>query len=283
MRLPLAWGAGIACVALACGTLQGSDTDVPADAEVAAVADASAETASDGGLVEDPRVALYRATVLGDAPIGYWPFDDPPGSTTARALAGPVGVAQIAPVAGEPGIFGAGSRAFRFDGTTNTQIVVADASFAFPGDGQAVSLECWYRPTDAPDGSFRHLFAWYVQPSGLGVYEEQGAGISFERIVAGGTSGKKNSVNIGAPERAKWHHVVAVSSPPSPVAIFVDGVPTTQVGLPIDFHVDGAGPLRIGGRLGVPSIRGSMAEVAFYDKALTAAQVAAHRARGLAP
>lgn len=281
------FGASVAAALAACSLItstSGLSTDAPAaeagtslDAGEAAVpvADAKVDGTTEAGS------SSYRATVLADAPLAYFRFDDT--GTVAKDETGAHhgtykgAVTHVAgALAAEP------SNAALFDGSS-----YVDVGDILPYLGNApFTLEAWASPV-AGATEPACLAAKAFAPGGLGgslsegytLYLDSGSnGVEFARF--------ENSIRSGPAAagiaNGRFTHVVATYDGTN-AAIFVDGavVASKTSGERI---ATTSTPLTIGaGRGGIYCyFHGALDEVAFYDVALPAARIKAHHIAGIA-
>lgn len=228
--------------------------------------------------------AAWDDPVAQDYPIGYWLLDDSSANTAADSVPGP----RIA----HPGAYaGSGARsttwplgllgAHTFAGGACDGVVLDPTAVQVPSE---LSVEGWVRTTGSSGVIFR--WRWYgyllrVQ-NGRGEFSvSTGSGSGF---VAGVAVAGNKMLNDG-----NWHHVAGVrtSGATPKLQLYVDGeldsevalsaaAPQTYYGLPKEAAIgrDGAACDGV-----VPSMNGTLAAVAVFDRALSAARVRAH-ARG---
>ncbi len=228
----------------------------------------------------------YASLVRGDGASNFWPLSQA-GGTTGRDLAGYndliLGSTVTSGVAGPPGP-GTGT-ATTFDGTTT----------AFAGTSgnaerlSAFSVEAWVRTTATTGG----LIAGYdVYQQTLSANQDRllyldASGLPYFGAFGGSNVAVHGStpINDGA-----WHHVVGTLSSTAGSALYVDGAPvagdstmrsTSQVagywrigGDQMNNWANAPAPSRTNANSGY--LAATIADVAVYPTALTAARVAAH-------
>jgi hypothetical protein len=241
----------------------------------------------------DGRAASYAATVLADAPIAYFRFDEPVG---AKTLASAVGVFAGAYSRGVT--LGAPSPVGR--DAANTEAVFSQPggldsdlslgrSFPFSGN-QPFSVEVWMNPATV-DSVSRHVVSntdrlstmpfhssdgWSLV---LGLDAQTGPIVWLERFSAPDVVVKA----IAPIAPGVMSYVVAVYDG-SALQIYVDSV-ARAAAVPMAAASPGsATPAFVGsvnGGVNTPhGFVGALDELAFYDKALTQAQITAHFAAG---
>lgn len=268
-----------------CSLLVGTgelSTDDPADAAIEATADADG-TPPDGRTDgEDPLVtdgaseyvadagAAYVLAVLEDGPTLYYRLEETSGAVINDETGKHPGTLFDGPELGVPGAF-PGSAAIRFTGVG--AIKLGDALGA---EGRKhFTLEAWFRP-DVYDGVYRFLFA-YEKWNDAGrqsntLFAHSSYGVGAERYVNG--AGLYVATNP-APVVGVWTHVVLVYDGDG-LRLYLDGVQ-------VAFKGDGRAPadeeasIFIGAQNSTSgALRGSLDEVAVYDKALSAARISIH-------
>jgi len=172
-------------------------------------------------------------------------------------------------VHGVAGVF-PGSSALRLSGTGGI-----DAEDIFDFEGRApFTLEAWYLP-EGYDMQYRFLFH-HNEGDGprqnYGLYMHSNDGLGFERYI----DNAGRSVNVQAPSVGTWHHIVAVYDGER-LQLFIDAA---LVGSTADGRSakDKRAPLQIayGWSDGKGVLRGTVDELAIYEKALSQARIQAH-------
>ena len=243
-------------------TIDGGNGDAPL-ADVAT--DAPLEAAPfDSGL------AKYPATILEDKPILYYRFEETSGSTVRDETSNWPGTAN-AITFGAPGAF-AGSLAISLDGTKGA--IHAGAVGDFVGT-QSFSAECWVKPT-SNDGEFRHPFSKDIESAqgtdrqqwGFFVYLGR---IAFERYV----DNQGVQASTGSLPLDTWYHAVGTYDGKQMV-LYINGVQAKVLPdarsakpKPVPLYIAAKAPTE-------GHLKGSLDEVAIYDKALTPERVKAH-------
>jgi hypothetical protein len=211
-------------------------------------------------------VTAYQSRILADGASAYWPLDDPPGSVIARDRAGALGGAINGGVTlGVPGVLATGASAMTFNGIDGH--IGTGAPLALP---TVVTLECWFRLTDATqnpmlstrDGSDGDRFIFGVYSTRLIMYSASG---NFSA-----------AANLNDDQ---WHHAVAVLDG-AMCAFYLNGQLDTSFAFVRT--IPGANPIRIG-RDGSEYLAGVLQDVAIYPRALTPTEIADHYALQLAP
>ncbi len=280
-------GASVAAALAACSLItstSGLSTDEPAaeagtslDAGEAAVpvADAKVDGTTEAGS------SSYRATVLADAPLAYFRFDDTNAvakdETGAHDGTYKGAVTHVAgALAAEP------SNAAFFDGSTYVE--VGDVG-SFVGK-TPFTLEAWASPI-AGATEPACLTAKSFAPGGVNgdisdgytLYADVGSNVvEFARFAGSSRSGPAGT----GMANGRFTHVVATYDGTN-AAIFVDGASVASKASSEQL-VTTSSPLTIGaGRGGIYCyFHGALDEVAFYDVALPAARIKAHYLAGIA-
>ncbi len=243
------------------GVVDAGEVDAadPADAVDAADAD------SDGA----PAIHPYVQAVLADGPSLYYRLEETSGSTVKDETGNHPGTYLAGGTHGVPGAF---SGSLAFGQAKNGGIDPGDI-FDFVGT-VPFTLEAWFRP-DAYDGEYRFLFH-HEDLSDLrqnyGIYVQSTSGLGFERHID--DSGRAAQTSL--PAVGSWHHIVGVYDAVA-LQLYVDGALVATAG---DKRAakDKQRPLRLGYGYtsGEGALRGTLDEVAIYEKALGADRIAAH-------
>lgn len=235
----------------------------------------------------DPSAA-YAAVILADAPSSYWRFAEASGSVAIdegslgndaqyTLDADPDDVAGWTPRAG----IVEGSSAITLVTSTRGVIVPNAGDYAFCGFATDFSFELWLKaPASALttnwflaslSGPFTSRMLWGFR-NGAAFPQVQ-----FERTSFDGGS----SATFGIPEEIfddDWHHLVLTKTGAT-IRLYVDGALSTS-GADADDIARVPELMALGSRNGggsaLNTFPGAIAEVALYDYALTAEQVAAH-------
>ncbi len=281
--LQLSVGSHTAAAPFTRTVLRGSAQSVTADASQTLAGTTYAFTGwSDGGAathqITAPATATtYRATYAaqGGGPaglVGAWSFDEPSGPTVADAS----GRANPGTISGATrNVAGRFGGALTFDGV-NDMVTVSDAASLDLTTG--MTLEAWVNPS-ALGSAWRT--AMLKEGGGLSyaLYAHDGAGHSAGYIDQGTD---RDVVSPAALPLNAWSHL-AVSYDGGTMRLYVNGAQVAtraQTGA----IVASTGPLRFGGNsVWGEWFAGRLDELRVYNRALTAAEVAADVDRPVGP
>lgn len=223
-----------------------------------------------------PVYPSYAAAVLTDNPIHYYPLDETDGTTAADlgslALAGgtymggfTLGQASASPRLGN---------CVRLDGAPGSLV---DLGLFHPGD--SVTVEAWANldPTASHSPAFHIVVSRWdgsheidFAPGDIPNFNVRRDGNGFGQSVASGPAG-----------RGIWHHLVLVFSG-GKVTGYVNGVKGSEADIGGVLQNAGPTPDRVmigatrSGTVSSFNWKGCIDEVAFYDTALSVAQIRAH-------
>jgi PKD repeat protein len=243
----------------------------------------------------------YSAAVIADGAQAYWPLGETAGSTLGHDYAGGADLTM-----GAHGTFGVagprpGTTAVSFQGdptipgsfTPPSTIVNPVYSTSTSGTVSTAnplatySVEAWVKTTSTTGGEIVGDGLWATNDSQTAdrvLYFDASGNINFGAYNNGPTNaGLKTALNSGAAYNdGTWHYVVGTIGAGGG-ALYVDGVKVAASGSMID-TASWFGNWRVGGDslVGWPSaptngyLAGSIADVAVYPTALSAAQVLLH-------
>jgi hypothetical protein len=197
--------------------------------------------------------------VAADQPVGYWRLGDASG-TVASAVAGPAGRYLGGFGLGSPGVV-TGNTAVRLLGV-NGYISVPDAPALDTAD--AFTLEAWVKRTTI--GTSQGLFAKGAKS--YQVYFDA----SNQLVLRDTGIGEIARTTVGLTDTASFHHI-ALTKSAATVKLYFDGVDRTGT-VANRALLNTADALLIGNGAGY--LNGTIDEVAVYNRALTAARIAAH-------
>lgn len=231
--------------------------------------DPAGAEAGSGGSESD-----YRAVVLADGPVAYWPLDETSG-TVVSDVSGHGNDGALDPRGrwGSKGIPGSKGTSLSLDGRGG--VTIGD-KLDFPGRSP-FTLEAWIRPAP-PVNDWRVVFEKLERKSGspfhgtfLWVKNDDSTPVAIERWANG--SLRQYAGVRAAVATDRFTHVVAVVDG-SRTTLFVDGVRADSQEHTGDTP-DTSTALRLG-----PNGVGELDELAIYDKALDADRIAAHHRTG---
>jgi Concanavalin A-like lectin/glucanases superfamily len=218
--------------------------------------------------------ADYPSTILTDHPISYWRLNDTSGTTALDQKGNDNGTIQGGVTLGQPGPF-PGSGAMSFDGGNCSGVSLdANASSLQP---PTVSVEAWVKTTQVGDN-----VVFRMRTNGYELHAADGSAASAPLFGAYASAGNAYARAASSIADGRWHYLVGTE----------DG---TNITLYVDGNLAGSSPWPGGGisyggtqaAIGrdadacsgvLPSFQGDISEVAVYNYALSAAQVAAHYA-----
>jgi hypothetical protein len=224
----------------------------------------------------DPALAAYQDDVLADNPVAYYRFEETSGTTAIDTANSNDGSYVNGVVLNQPSAPGLG-KAASFDGINDYVSTPRTVSTDF-------TLEAWVKTT---------------APSLFGSQSYEGNGLLWSDVGGGANDFAMAMLNNGlsfftgnpdvtvtsasAINDGVWHHLVATRTQGGNVEIFIDGVSrgtTTTNNNPLDANPS----IMIGGNvLDGRYFAGSIDEVAYYPRVLSAARIQAHFQAGLSP
>ena len=205
--------------------------------------------------------------MLADGPSVYYRLGDTSAAVMADSSgngangvynAGNVTLGASGPLAGDPGL--AVSSAGQYVG------------FSRPGSlplySHARTVEAWMKTTTSGE---RYLAGWGVQATG----EAFDVGTDANHVYVEGYSDTASFTSATTLDDGNWHFVV-VSTNGTTASAYVDGVSLGTQTFPSPLNTISSGELVIGGETNqTDGIAGTLAQLAIYPTALTAAQVQA--------
>jgi len=224
----------------------------------------------------DLALAAYQDEVLADNPVAYYRFEETSGTTAIDTANSNDGSYVNGVVLNQPSAPGLG-KAASFDGINDYVNTPRTVSTDF-------TLEAWVKTT---------------APSLFGSQSYEGNGLLWSDVGGGANDFAMAMLNNGlsfftgnpdvtvtsasAINDGVWHHLVATRTEGGSVEIFIDGVSrgtTTTNNNPLDANPS----IMIGGNvLDGRYFAGSIDEVAYYPRVLSAARIRAHFQAGLSP
>lgn len=230
----------------------------------------------------------YRATILADSPVAYWPLDDWSRGTPTQALdAGPNAIHSTAFGGSYPGFSAkpgpiSGVSCGWFDGSSQ--------GVTIPGTGlldlQTFTIEAWVRPQAVLDGAKLSQSGFIFEKTTNGSVNTQysmffeGTDVVFRTVVAGTLSDVRWAFNPNMDGR-HWYHMCAVRTGSTGgksiywnSLLAASNAPTVQT---LDTNPAGTSFIGVYGTGGYRYL-GGIAHVAVYGSALTTTQMANHMA-----
>lgn len=224
---------------------------------------------------------LYPRTVVGDHPIGFWRLNESSGKVAFDCVNGNDG-AYSNVWCGQPG-YTAYDKSARFGSLarSNSYVTIAPVDFATSGNA-AFSVEAWVNGIAQTNDSG-------LLTKGTGAGGEQfnldcGSGSHAFRFFVRDAAGGVHLANTSVTPNGKWHHLVGVCDEAhGKVTLYVDGSSAGQGTITAGSGLLAtSNPMTVGARqsgAGTPfdlQFVGTIADVAVYNFALSAAQVQAH-------
>jgi len=220
-----------------------------------------------------PSYANTKEAILADKPIHYYPLDETSGTVAADLgskssgggnYTGGVTLGQAVPL---PQM---GKAAAFFDGADGTFV---DLGLFHPGD--SVTFEAWVNMAPDASATFKAIVARWD-----GSYEMDANPTDVGNLVIRNSDNAFGLVATAKPfTRGQWSHI-ASSFANGVMTIYLNGEQGTSLtlgGVLQDLGVNTPDRVLIGAtRSGIFGWRGQIAQVAIYDKGLSAAQIRAH-------
>jgi Concanavalin A-like lectin/glucanases superfamily len=262
-------------IALPAGTSSFRDSGLEPDTtywyRVKATAGGSSSPWSAAAQATTPKT--YSQTIRADHPVSYWRLDETSGTVAGDETVANPGTFVGATALGAPGLIPAdpASTAVGFDGASAEVRVGQSGSLNL---GSAIALEAWIRPSSLPAaGSLRTILA----KTGSYALELDGAAPVFSVYVLGARFALAAPAGTIAAGRRSY---VVGTYDGATMRLWVDGTEAASRTLSGAADQTLAG-VRIGSWNGRERFfAGTIDEAALYDKALSAAQIAAHAAAG---
>jgi hypothetical protein len=202
--------------------------------------------------------------------VGYWSLND--GAGTQATDSAKIGTPNHGALAGGPAwISGASAGALNFDGVDD-KVTVPDAAALRLTTGMTIAF--WYRKTAEPGNWTRLVGKGESNSRNYGVWEHPGSAdgrILFQYFKSGPLSQSVPSTTHLVLNR--WYHV-ACTWDGTTGRIYLDGV-ENGAGAMSGAPLTSADSLVFGSYGGTPNMPGALDEVAIYNRALSAAEVAA--------
>jgi len=267
-------------IPLAAGQQSYSDTALAADTtywyRVKAVNGGSSSAYSNVAQVTTPAPNTYFATVTADRPVSYWRLGETSGTNAGDITVANPGTYEGPPTLGAPSLLGtdAANAAVAFDGAGDDVRVGQSGSLDISG---ALTLEAFVKPTSLPAaGSMRQI----VAKTGSYALDFNGPALELTLYQLG--VARRLQAPAGTIVAGRTYDVAGTFDG-STARLYVNGRQVASAALSgaADVTING---LRIGSWDGTQQFfAGTIDEAAVYNKALSAAQVAAHFAASQLP
>ncbi|MCC7451492.1 MAG: hypothetical protein IT324_29050, partial [Anaerolineae bacterium] len=217
---------------------------------------------------DTPVPASYPNTILADGPISYWRLGETGGTTAADVMGVNPGTITGGVTLGVTGALASdGNPAMRFNGSNSYVNVPHNAVLNIKGD---ITLEAWANPAvlNSLDRMIVHKGGYQYR---LGL---NNSNKWYGRVYISGSP-----YDVVAPTTAavgRWDYI-AMTRSGSTLTLYINGV-AVATGTASGSLVTTSNALAIGrkGSLSEAYFNGAIDEVAIYNKALTADQIAAH-------
>ncbi|HEX8204576.1 MAG TPA: LamG-like jellyroll fold domain-containing protein, partial [Solirubrobacteraceae bacterium] len=217
--------------------------------------------------------ATYASTVAADGPVSHWRLGETSGTAAADARGANPGTYRNGAVLGQTSLLAndTANRSVRLDGV-NDDVRVADSNSLDFTSG--LTLEAWIKPDAVPAAG-----AWASVITKAESYSLQFNGPLLELTVMQNGTRRRLQAPSGTIVAGRTYHVVATYDGATQ-RMFVNGVQVASRAQTGNASVT-TFPLTIGSwNGGGEAFRGTVDEVAVYNKALTAAQVSSHWSAG---
>ena len=267
-------------IALAANQQSYSDTTLTAGTaywyRVKAVNGATSSAYSNVAQVTTPAPASYAANVIADRPVSYWRLGERSGTNAGDITVANPGTYNGPPTLGAASLVGTdqSDSAVGFDGSGDDVRVGQSGSLDITGP---VTVEAFIKPTSLPAaGSFRSI----VAKTGSYALELNGPTVEFTLLQLG--VNRRLQAPAGTIAAGGTYHVVGTYDGTTQ-RLYVNGrqVASTALSGATDVTING---VRIASWDGAQQFFvGTVDEAAIYNKALSAAQVAAHFASSQLP
>ncbi|MSU62812.1 MAG: hypothetical protein EXS31_10515 [Pedosphaera sp.] len=225
-----------------------------------------------------PPADSYESVIVGDGPESWWRLDDPAGtSTLIDAMGRHDGVYKGGVTLAVPGAVVSGmNTAATFDGSSG----YAEVPFSKALNTPKFTIECWVKA--ASDVAALCPLASFTQPPGRGYVLNKSADGLWYYMFGDGSNPAVFVVDGSDAIYGKWTHL-AITYDGIDFSAYLNG--DLDAILSPFFVPNNVAPLRIGldqtGAGWNDYWKGDIDEVAFYPRALTADQVAAHYSAAL--
>jgi Concanavalin A-like lectin/glucanases superfamily len=238
-----------------------------------------------------PVVPTYAERVKADGAAHFWRLNEPSGSRATDSIGGAHGTISGGVQLGARGAIGDGDAAMSFDGGLTERVVVPAG--AIPSWGmRSTSVELWCRASALPPDPYAYgpleaigSNTWQFVSSYIGGDD------TFYCDVGWGVENEYAPLHCAFGGAGLWHHIVVVlDRAAGTVELFRDGVSRVSIPVPSEAVFDLDGDWNVGNMTTLTQSNdptwagwlGEVDDVAIYNRALTAQQVAAHYVAGRA-
>jgi concanavalin A-like lectin/glucanase superfamily protein len=232
-----------------------------------------------------PVVTNHAPIVRWDNPVAFWRLGEASGSTAVDNVGGHDGTYNGTLTYGVAGaLAGDPDTAIEFDGASGYVGVPFSAALNPQGP---FSVEAWVRPNSIPDSAGTPCPVSSAQFSGNRSgwqIRERDTGWQFVLYAHSSSTvandGLANTAHGGVPSTTSWTHLAGIYDGVS-TFLYINGVAysSSASGYVANYNdgVNAAGPFTIGARSSLNNyFPGSVDEVAFYNRALSSAEVLSH-------
>jgi hypothetical protein len=232
---------------------------------------ATSATASFTSNTPPPADTGYSTAVKADGPVSYWRLGETSGTAAADSVGSQPGTYANGTALGLPSLLASDANSSAsFDGV-NDEVRVANAAALQPS--AAFSLEAWIRPTALPATG-----GWASVLTKAESYSLQFNGPQLELTIIQNGVRQRLKAPVGAVAAGQTYHVVATYDGATQ-RLYLNGSLVASAALTGAVTAT-TNPLTMGSWNGSEYYAGRIDEVAVYGKALSAAQVQAHYAKG---
>ncbi len=209
--------------------------------------------------------SLDGSAVLADGPVAFWRLGDAGGSTAVDATGNGYNGTYVGNVTPDPNAPSKDGAAY-FDGQ-GSYVTISDAAALNPSQ---FTIEAWVNSQNRPASSGQSIV-------NIGTYTLYLDGAGNVVFYGGSVYPLKAPLPAGV-----WTYVAATLDSTNTERLYIDGVLAGSPIPGVPFRSNGQ-PIEIGSGAfsGSPTWKGSIDEVALYDKVLTPAQVQAHYAQAV--
>jgi len=223
----------------------------------------------------------YQNTILAANPVGYWSLNEPLGTTISADISGGGynGTYAGGVMLNQTGALSAASNhAALFTGPNPTRITTTSNTAWNRSNGQAITVEAWIKPNWS--SGYRTIIANRVNIATTPNWElyqhQQDGSLQFH--------GSIQYKGTYIPPNNTWTYVVATVDSAGNSKLYINGI-VVQTVTGYTYYASAASNLTIGAAstAGEEPYSGTIDEIAVYNKALTAAEIAQHYAARTLP